>query len=89
VRRTREIADTTLVGGYSPRRPVGGSSGSWVTEAAFEKYADGIADGMAAVDGLDAVYLSLHGAMRSTASRSRRPRPSGGSGRPSATVRST
>jgi microcystin degradation protein MlrC len=63
VRRTREVGDTTLVGSYSPRRPVGGSSGSWVTEAAFEKYADGIAEGVADIDGLDAVYLSLHGAM--------------------------
>ena len=63
VKRTGEISGTELVGVYSPRRPKGGSSGSWVTEEAFDKYADGIAEGMAAVDGLDAVYLSLHGAM--------------------------
>lgn len=63
VARTREVSGTELVGAYSPRRPVGGSSGSWVTEAAFEKYSTGIAEDMASIDGLDAVYLSLHGAM--------------------------
>lgn len=63
VRRTREVGDTELVGAYSPRRPKGGSSGSWVTEAAFEKYADGIAADLSEIDGLDAAYLSLHGAM--------------------------
>ena len=63
VARTRELGDTELVGVASPRWPKGGSSGSWVTQDAFDKYADGIAAGMANVDGLDGVYLSLHGAM--------------------------
>ncbi|MFW5934443.1 MAG: M81 family metallopeptidase, partial [Halolamina sp.] len=63
VSRTREVADTDLVGVASPRWPKGGSSGSWVTEEAFDTYADGIAAGMADIDGLDGVYLSLHGAM--------------------------
>ncbi|MFB6221275.1 MAG: M81 family metallopeptidase [Halolamina sp.] len=63
VARTREVADTELVGAYAPRWPKGGSSGSWVTQEAFDKYSHGIADALAAIDGLDAVYLSLHGAM--------------------------
>jgi microcystin degradation protein MlrC len=63
VDRCREVGGAELVGVPSPRRPKGGSSGSWVTEAAFEKYAAGITDGLESVDGLDAVYLSLHGAM--------------------------
>ncbi|MFB6300543.1 MAG: M81 family metallopeptidase [Halobacteriales archaeon] len=63
VSRTREVSGSELVGAYSPRRPVGGSSGSWVTEEAFEKYATGIAEDLATIDGLDGVYLSLHGAM--------------------------
>jgi len=62
-KRTREIAGTELVGAYSPRRSLGGSSGSWVTEEAFDKYSCNIAEDLANVDGLDAVYLSLHGAM--------------------------
>lgn len=62
VDRTRERSDADLVGLSSPRRPVGGSSGSWVTRNAFEKYAAGIVDDVGSVDP-DAVYLSLHGAM--------------------------
>lgn len=61
--RTAEVADTELVGVASPRWPRGGSSGSWVTQEAFEKYSTGIAEGMADIDDLDGVYLSLHGAM--------------------------
>ena len=61
--RTAEVADTDLVGVASPRWPRGGSSGSWVTQDAFEKYSTGIAEGMADIDDLDGVYLSLHGAM--------------------------
>jgi microcystin degradation protein MlrC len=61
--RTRELSEADLVGAYAPRWPKGGSSGSWVTQDAFEKYANGIADALAEIDGLDAVYLSLHGAM--------------------------
>lgn len=62
-RRSREIGDANLVGVASPRWPRGGSSGGWVTEEAFDRYSSGIAEGLAAVDDLDAVYLSLHGAM--------------------------
>jgi microcystin degradation protein MlrC len=61
--RTAEVGDTELVGAYAPRWPKGGSSGSWVTQEAFDKYANAIADRLASLDGLDAVYLSLHGAM--------------------------
>lgn len=61
--RTRELADTELVGAYAPRWPKGGSSGSWVTQEAFEKYSCGIADALTDIEALDAVYLSLHGAM--------------------------
>lgn len=61
--RTAEVADTELVGVASPRWPRGGSSGSWITQDAFETYTAGIAEGMADIDDLDGVYLSLHGAM--------------------------
>lgn len=63
LKRSREVSDTELVGAYSPRRPAGGSAGSWVTKKAFEKYATGIVEDLASIEGLDGVYLSLHGAM--------------------------
>ncbi len=55
-----------LVGILSPRGAVGGSSGSWITKEAFDKYANGIADDLKQSGPFDAVYLALHGAMAVT-----------------------
>jgi microcystin degradation protein MlrC len=66
VARAREYGGVELVGVSSPRDAKGGSSGSWITREAFDKYADGIAEGMKRAGPLDGVYLSLHGAMAVT-----------------------
>ncbi len=66
VDRAREYGGVELVGVYSPRDAKGGSSGSWITKEAFDKYADGIAAGMKNAGRLDGIYLSLHGAMAVT-----------------------
>jgi microcystin degradation protein MlrC len=52
-----------LVGVYSPRDARGGSSGSWITRAAFEKYSRGMVEDIRAALPLDGVFLALHGAM--------------------------
>jgi len=52
-----------LVGILDASRSWGGSSGSWLTPECFNKYADGIANGLKEAGELDGVYLSLHGAM--------------------------
>jgi len=51
---------------YAPRQVKGGSSGSWITEEAFEKYTSGIAEGLKKAGELDGVFLGLHGAMAVT-----------------------
>ena len=61
--RAREYGDVELIGAYSPRDARGGSSGSWVTREAFDKYSHGMAADLQAAGDLDGVYLSLHGAM--------------------------
>ncbi|HDT14210.1 MAG TPA: hypothetical protein ENO03_07635, partial [Candidatus Aminicenantes bacterium] len=66
VDRAREYGGVELVGVSSPRDAKGGSSGSWITREAFDKYADGIAEGLRMAAPLDGVYLSLHGAMAVT-----------------------
>ena len=66
VDRAREYGGVDLVGVYSPRDAKGGSSGSWVTKGAFDKYSNGIAEGMKKAGRLDGVYLALHGAMAVT-----------------------
>jgi len=66
VDRAREYSGVELVGVYSPRDAKGGSSGSWVTTEAFDKYSNGIAEGMKQAGRLDGVYLALHGAMAVT-----------------------
>jgi microcystin degradation protein MlrC len=63
VRRCRELGGVELIGISSPRDARGGSSGSWITSEAFEKYATGIVAGLGKAGRLDGVYLSLHGAM--------------------------
>ena len=56
-------AGVELVGILDASRSWGGSSGSWLTKECFEKYANGIAEGLQAVGKVSGVFLSLHGAM--------------------------
>jgi len=62
----REYDGVQIVGIYSPRDAKGGSSGSWVTKEAFDKYSKGMAEDMKRAGHLDGVYLALHGAMAVT-----------------------
>lgn len=52
-----------LEGIRSPRDAKGGSSGSWLTREAFDRYADGIANDIRERGPFDGVFLALHGAM--------------------------
>jgi len=61
-----EYGGVELVGILSPRGAKGGSSGSWITREAFEKYSKGIVDDLKKFGPFDGVYLSLHGAMAVT-----------------------
>jgi microcystin degradation protein MlrC len=61
-----EYDNVELVGILSPRDAKGGSSGSWITREAFDKYSNGIAEDLTQAGRLDGVYLSLHGAMAVT-----------------------
>jgi microcystin degradation protein MlrC len=61
--KVAEEAGAELVGILDASRSWGGSSGSWLTPECFDKYADGIADGLKEAGRLDGVFLSLHGAM--------------------------
>jgi len=61
-----EYGGVELVGLISPRDARGGSSGSWITQEAFEKYAGGIVQDLKDQGPFDGVYLSLHGAMAVT-----------------------
>ena len=63
VDRAREYGDVDFVGIYSPRNARGGSSGSWVTREAFDKYTYGMVEDLKAAGQLDGVFLALHGAM--------------------------
>jgi len=58
-----ELGGVELVGILSPRGARGGSSGSWITKEAFDKYTELIAEDLKQVGHLDGVFLSLHGAM--------------------------
>lgn len=62
----REYDGVELVGIYSPREAKGGSSGSWVTKEAFDKYTNGMAEDLKQAGHLDGLYLALHGAMAVT-----------------------
>lgn len=66
VKAAGEYDNVELVGILSPRDAKGGSSGSWVTTEAFDKYANGIADDIRRTGPYDGVYLALHGAMAVT-----------------------
>jgi len=58
-----EYGGIELVGITSPRGARGGSSGSWITQEAFDKYTGLIAADLMEAGHLDGVFLSLHGAM--------------------------
>ncbi|UCC40205.1 MAG: M81 family metallopeptidase [Candidatus Aminicenantes bacterium] len=58
-----EYGGIELVGVLSPRGARGGSSGSWITTEAFDKYSGLIVDDLEQAGHLDGVFLSLHGAM--------------------------
>jgi microcystin degradation protein MlrC len=61
-----EFGGVELVPIISPRDAKGGSSGSWITREAFEKYAGLIVSDLLQSAPLDGVFLALHGAMAVT-----------------------
>ncbi|MBL7082182.1 MAG: M81 family metallopeptidase [Candidatus Aminicenantes bacterium] len=61
-----EYGGIKLVGILSPRGARGGSSGSWITKEAFDKYTTLIAGDLKQAGPFDGVFLSLHGAMAVT-----------------------
>jgi microcystin degradation protein MlrC len=61
-----EYGGVELVGIISPRNARGGSSGSWITQEAFDKYTQGFANDLRELGPFDGVYLALHGAMAVT-----------------------
>jgi microcystin degradation protein MlrC len=58
-----EHDDAELIGILSASQSRGGSSGSWLTKECFDKYSNGIADGLRDKGAFDGVLLALHGAM--------------------------
>ena len=66
VKAAKEYDDVELLGILSPRDAKGGSSGSWITQEAYDKYANGIAEDLKAQGPVDGVYLAIHGAMAVT-----------------------
>ncbi len=62
----REYDNVDLVGLLSPRDAKGGSSGSWITPEAFDKYSNGIVNDVKLHGPFDGIYLALHGAMAVT-----------------------
>lgn len=63
VSRAEEYGGVELVGLLSPGSAKGGSSGSWITAEAFDKYTKGIIEDIKQQWPFDGIYLSLHGAM--------------------------
>jgi len=61
-----EYGGVELIGITSPLDAKGGSSGSWITREAFEKYTTLICEDINKAGKLDGVFLSLHGAMAVT-----------------------
>jgi microcystin degradation protein MlrC len=66
VSQMREFGGVELVGLLSPQDAVGGSSGSWITKEAFDKYTGGIIKDLEEQGPFDGVFLALHGAMAVT-----------------------
>lgn len=63
VDRIKEYGGVDLKGIRSPRDAVGGSSGSWITREAFDKYTGAMQEDIRTKGPYDGIYLSLHGAM--------------------------
>ncbi|MEA1887691.1 MAG: M81 family metallopeptidase [Bacteroidota bacterium] len=63
VDRIHEYGGVGLEGITSPRGAVGGSSGSWITKEAFDKYTGAMQEDIRTNGPYDGIYLSLHGAM--------------------------
>ncbi|MFO8234090.1 MAG: M81 family metallopeptidase [Bacteroidales bacterium] len=63
VDRVEEYGGADFVGLTSPRGAKGGSSGSWISQEAFDKYTNAMIEDIKAQGPLDAIFLSLHGAM--------------------------
>lgn len=59
----KDYANVELVGILSPREARGGSSGSWIAQEAFEKYAGLMVEDLKSQGPFDGVFLALHGAM--------------------------
>jgi len=66
VSQVRDLGGVELVGLLSPRDAVGGSSGSWITAEAFDKYTGDIIKDLEEQGPFDGVFLALHGAMAVT-----------------------
>ena len=66
IKAAEEEDDVELVGIMSAARAWGGSSGSWLTKECFDKYSNGIAEGLRKAGRLDGVLLALHGGMAAT-----------------------
>jgi microcystin degradation protein MlrC len=62
----KEYDNVELIGLLSPRDAKGGSSGSWITLEAFDKYTNGIVNDLKHSAPVDGVFLALHGAMAVT-----------------------
>jgi len=63
VDRVNEYGGVELTGLTSPRDAKGGSSGSWITREAFDKYTTAMVEDIQERGPFDGVVLSLHGAM--------------------------
>ncbi|UCC98002.1 MAG: M81 family metallopeptidase [Phycisphaerales bacterium] len=61
-----EFGGVELMGITSPRSARGGSSGSWNTTDAFDKYTHLMAEDLKKAGHLDGLFLALHGAMAVT-----------------------
>ncbi|MGQ9470581.1 MAG: M81 family metallopeptidase [Candidatus Aminicenantales bacterium] len=61
-----EMGGVELVPITSPRDARGGSSGSWITQEAFDKYSGLIVADLKTLGPFDGVFLALHGAMAVT-----------------------
>jgi microcystin degradation protein MlrC len=61
-----EFGGVELIGITSPRSARGGSSGSWNTTEAFDKYTHLMAEDLKKAGHLDGLFLALHGAMAVT-----------------------
>lgn len=66
VNQASEFEDLELIGLTSPRDSKGGSSGSWITQEAFDKYTGLMEKDLKEREPFDGLYLSLHGAMAVT-----------------------